>query len=251
MEAILTVCSCHVTCAFQNKFTLYICLKVKKLLGRKSLDIWSLSDSQCTRTDNNLVPKRTLNHLAKLGKWLSYDVSTYMYGAFDCMFLSSHICISEWIHTLYLPQCQGARCSKQVWYYKLSGCWLESSCTHLNFTYCAYFKKYSSILWPVRPNGWVFVYKLRGFAFEYSCSRLTFRYRASFEQGVPWHLGKYRVWIHSEMRTWHDKNIQSNPPYREVLTTQLNHLVSLALYLSVRFWSKWLWVQVQLQSVKL
>ena len=24
----------------------------------------------------------------------------------------------------------------------------------------------------------------------------------------------YRVWIHSETRTWHDKNIQSNAPYR-------------------------------------
>ena len=31
---------------------------------------------------------------------------------------------------------------------------------------------------------------------------------ACFEQGVPWHSGHYRVWIHSEMRTWHDKYIQ-------------------------------------------
>ena len=28
-------------------------------------------------------------------------------------------------------------------------------------------------------------------------------------QGVPWHSGNCRVWIHSETRTWHDKNIQS------------------------------------------
>ena len=39
-------------------------------------------------------------------------------------------------------------------------------------------------------------------------------FRACFEQGVPWHSGNYRVWIHSETRTWHDKNIQSNAPYR-------------------------------------
>ena len=32
---------------------------------------------------------------------------------------------------------------------------------------------------------------------------------ARFEQGVPWHSGNYRVRIHSETRTWHDKNIQS------------------------------------------
>ena len=37
----------------------------------------------------------------------------------------------------------------------------------------------------------------------------TFRFRACFEQGVPWYWGNYRVWIHSETRTWHDKNIQA------------------------------------------
>ena len=40
------------------------------------------------------------------------------------------------------------------------------------------------------------------------------RLRTCFKQGVPWHSGNYRVWIQSEMRTWHDKNIQSNAPYR-------------------------------------
>ena len=45
-------------------------------------------------------------------------------------------------------------------------------------------------------------------------SHLIFRYGACFEQGVPWHSGNCRVWIHSQTRTWHDKNIQSNAPYR-------------------------------------
>ena len=27
-------------------------------------------------------------------------------------------------------------------------------------------------------------------------------------QGFPWHSGNCRVWIHSETRTWHGKNIQ-------------------------------------------
>ena len=48
-----------------------------------------------------------------------------------------------------------------------------------------------------------------GSGFESSCSHFTFRFRTCFEQGVPWHSGNYRVWIHSETRTWHDKNIQS------------------------------------------
>ena len=58
-------------------------------------------------------------------------------------------------------------------------------------------------------NGWVFVYELNGCGFESRCNHLNLRYRACFELGVPWHSGKYRVWIHSETRTWHDKNIQS------------------------------------------
>ena len=54
----------------------------------------------------------------------------------------------------------------------------------------------------------MFVYELSGSGFESSCSHLNFRFCACFEQGVPWHLGNYRVWIHSETSTWHDKNIQ-------------------------------------------
>ena len=62
--------------------------------------------------------------------------------------------------------------------------------------------------WSVWINGWVFVYQLSGSGFESSCSQLNFRFRACFEQGVPWHLGNYRRWIHSETHTWHEKNIQ-------------------------------------------
>ena len=58
------------------------------------------------------------NHLAKLVKWLSCVVSTYLYGAFDCILLSCHICLSEWICTLQLPECQGTSCLKQAWYLK-------------------------------------------------------------------------------------------------------------------------------------
>ena len=69
--------------------------------------------------------------------------------------------------------------------------------------------QHSSIIWPVWLNGCVFVYKLSGCGVESSCSHLNFRFRACFERGVPWHSGNYRVWIHSERRPWHDKNIQS------------------------------------------
>ena len=72
------------------------------------------SDCNWTRTQNHLVLKRTLNHLAKLAKWLSCVLSTYLYGAFECMFLSCDVRVSEWIHTLHLPECQGTPCSKQA-----------------------------------------------------------------------------------------------------------------------------------------
>ena len=71
------------------------------------------------------------------------------------------------------------------------------------------YSQHSSIIWPDWPNGWVFVFELSGCRFEYSCSHLHFRFRACFEQGVLRHSGNYRVWIHSETRRWHDKNIQS------------------------------------------
>ena len=95
-----TVCSYHVTYAFQSESTLYSCLNVKELLARSRREIWTLSDCKWTWTHNHLVHKRTLNHLAKLAKWLSCVVSIYLYGAFDCMFSSCHVRVSEWIHTL-------------------------------------------------------------------------------------------------------------------------------------------------------
>ena len=96
----LTVCSYHVTYAFQSEYTLYSCLIVKELLAPNRREIWSLSDCNGTRTHYHLVCKRTLNHLTKLAKWLSCVVNTYVYSAFDCMFLSCHLRVSEWIPTL-------------------------------------------------------------------------------------------------------------------------------------------------------
>ena len=95
-----------------------------------------ICDCNDIQTHNHLILKRTLNHFAKLAKWLTYVVSTYLYGI------------------------------------------------HLNF-----------------------------------------RYRACFEEGVPWHSGNYRVYIHSEMRTWHDNNIQGLhfPGAIKIVTTMIHY----------------------------
>ena len=96
----IIVCFCHVTYAFESESTLYSCLNVKELLAQSRRKIWRWSDCNWTRTQNHLVLKRTLNHLTKLVKWFSCVLSTYLYGAFDCMFLSRHVRVWEWIHTL-------------------------------------------------------------------------------------------------------------------------------------------------------
>ena len=51
---------------------------------------------------------------------------------------------------------------------------------------------------------------------------LNFRYRACFEEGAPWHSGNYRLYIHSEIRTWHDNNIQglNFPGAIKIVTTR-------------------------------
>ena len=47
-----------------------------------------LGDSIAIWTHDNFVRKQILNHLAKLAKWLSRVVNSYLYGAFDCMLQS-------------------------------------------------------------------------------------------------------------------------------------------------------------------
>ena len=118
-----TVCSDHVTYTFQSESTLYICLNGKELLAQNRCYIWSLSDCKGTRTHNNLVHKWTLKRLAKLTKWLSWIVRTYLFDAFDYKFFLCHRRISAWTRNLYLPECQGIRCSKQARYLKFK--WLQ------------------------------------------------------------------------------------------------------------------------------
>ena len=110
----LTVSSCQVTYTFQSESTLHNFLNVKKLLLGSMRKIWSLSDCNWTRTQNHLVCQRTLNHLAKVAEWLNYLFGTYLYSAFNCIFLSCHVRVSAWIHPPKLPQCQETPCSKQA-----------------------------------------------------------------------------------------------------------------------------------------
>ena len=61
---------------------------------------------------------------------------------------------------------------------------------------------------------------------------LNFRYRACCEEGFPWHSGNYRVYIYSEMRTWHDNNIQGLhfPGAIQIVTTVIYYCYCLMAY---------------------
>ena len=119
----LIVCFYHVSYEFESESTLYSFLNVKQLPAPSRRHIWRLSDYNGTPTHNHLVLKGIRNHLAKLAKWLSCVVIIYLYGAFDCMFLSCHVRVWEWIHTLQVPECQGIPCSKQAPYLKIK--WMQ------------------------------------------------------------------------------------------------------------------------------
>ena len=112
--------------------------------------------------------------------------------------------------------------------------------------------QHSVIIWTFWLKGWMFVYELNGgYEIGSRCCLLNFRYCPCFVQGVSWHSGNYRVKIHSETRTWYENNLQSNAPYRKVLTTQLNHFARWAKYSSVCLETKWLWVRIPLLPLKL
>ena len=117
-----------------------------------------LNGSNGTRTHNHLVRERTLNHLAKLVKWLSCVVSTS-----ECRFTLK--CLRDMIRT------------------------------YSQMHHTSKYSQHGSIIWRVWLNGWLFVYKLSGCGFESRCNHLNFRYCACFEEVVPWYLDNYRVHI--------------------------------------------------------
>ena len=135
---------------------------------------------------------------------MSCVVSTYLYSAFDCI-VACHLNFRflACSYKKFLDIQATIKCGftlKRV--RDMIRTYSQMHCTDK----CS---QHSSIIWLVWLNGWVFVFELSGCGFESICSRLNFRFCTCFVQIVPWHSGIYRVWIHSETHTWHDKNIQT------------------------------------------
>ena len=68
-----------------------VCLDVKELLARRRHHICSSGDSKEIQSHNHLVHKWTLNHLAKLTKWLCCIVSSYLYGTVHLTLCYYHV----------------------------------------------------------------------------------------------------------------------------------------------------------------
>ena len=133
-----------------------------------------LSDCKKTETHNHLLCKQTLNHLAKMTKWLSYVVSNYLYGVFDSIFVLCHIHVLEWILTPWLPECQETPSRNR------SKIWSLSDITRPEPTTT----RLSGHLWTKQL--WVCEFK--------SCwSHLNFRFQTCFKQGVPCQSNIYRL----------------------------------------------------------
>ena len=100
-----------------------------------------------TQTHNHLVHKRTLNHLAKLAKWLSCVVSTYLYGAVDCMFLPCHVSFRVNPHSCSHLNFRFCTCFEQrvSWHSGNYGVWIHSE-MRMFFTYIVFFNIFINIL---------------------------------------------------------------------------------------------------------
>ena len=111
----VTVCYNCPTYMFQSESILYSYMNIKEFFAQNRRDIWSLSDTNGIQSQEHLIQKQTLSHLAKQATRLSCVVITYLYYGFGCILLSYYLRVSEWIYTPKLPEFWGNRCSKHAW----------------------------------------------------------------------------------------------------------------------------------------
>ena len=155
--------------SFRVNLDSLICLNIKQLLGRSRHHIWSLIDSTGIRTHNHLVLKRTLNYLAKVAKWLSCVLSTYLHGGFDCMLLLL-VGMRVWILllSLKLPIWRLLQARSSFTFRQTTECRftlklvrdMTITCSQMHHTDRNL--QYSSVIWLVWLNDWVSAYEQSG-----------------------------------------------------------------------------------------
>ena len=99
---------------FQSESILYSYMNINEFFAQNRRDIWSLSDTNGIQSQEHLIQKQTLSHLAKLATRLSCVVITYLYYGFGCILLSYYLRVLEWTCTPKLTEFWGNRCSKHA-----------------------------------------------------------------------------------------------------------------------------------------
>ena len=145
-------------------------------------------DCNRTQTHNHLVYKLTLNHLAKLAKWLSCVVSTYLYSGFDCMLLSCTVLIN--IQFLDIQATTESRFALD-WH----TCYMIKA--HSQMHHADKGSQHSSDNWPIWFNGSVFVCELSGCGFESGCCYSVFSWKPA-----PYNFVPKILWTQPNIQNW-------------------------------------------------
>ena len=159
--------------SFRVNLDSLICLNIKELLGRSRHHIWSLIDSTGIWTHDHLVLKRTLNYLAKVAKWLSCVLSTYLHGGFDCMLLLL-VGLRVWIPllSLKLPIWRLLQARSSLTFRQTIECRFTLKLVRDMTITCSQMHRtdrnlqYSSVIWLVWLNDWVSAHEQSGCGFE-------------------------------------------------------------------------------------
>ena len=105
------------------------------------------------------------------------------------------------------------------------------------------YSQHSTIIWPVWLNGWVFIQESSGCGFTSdmvpASSKEFLAFRQTTECGFNLKLVRDMITTYNQVQ------------HTDKYSKQLNHLASLAKWLSVCLWTKWLWVWILLLSLKL
>ena len=93
---LIWVTCCSIEFAFESHETCFVRVLASFIL----LIILNTLIFMWQQRDLNPQPLRNAQPFSRTGQLWSSVLSTYLYGALDCMLLSCHVWVSEWIYTL-------------------------------------------------------------------------------------------------------------------------------------------------------
>ena len=111
-----------------------VCLNAKELLAQSRCFIWSVSDSNKIRTENHLVRKRTLSHLAELAKLLSVCLRTKRLWVRISLLSQNYLGNNEIWSNNKIRRLHGWFSTSYIWDQRARKCVFQSNCLKYHFT---------------------------------------------------------------------------------------------------------------------